>query len=239
MQISNQPGGGLIIAVDGPSGTGKSTACRAVAQQLSAKYLDTGAMYRVATLHVLRQGIDPSDEAAVVAATSSLPLSVNDDPTSSEVLLAGEDVSGEIRGREVTSHVSTVSAYPAVRTNLVDLQRKLAAEAKRCVVEGRDIGTTVLVDAPVKAFLTASAKVRAQRRYDQDMAAGRDADFATVLADVQRRDELDSTRAVSPLRPAKDAVIIDTSELSLAEVIGRLVELARNSSAASQEGALQ
>lgn len=235
--ISNTPNNGLIIAVDGPSGAGKSTACRKVAEQLDAKYLDTGAMYRVATLHVLRQGIDPADEAAVVAATAELPMQVNDDPASTEVILNGEDVSKEIRGAEVTQHVSQVSAYPQVRQNLVALQRSLAASAHRCIVDGRDIGTTVLVDAPVKIFLTASAEVRARRRYHQDLAAGREADFEAVLADVQRRDTLDSTRAVSPLRPADDATIVDTSDMTFDQVVDSLIELARVSAYTPQEGA--
>lgn len=235
--ISNMPEEGLIVAVDGPSGAGKSTACRAVARQLDAKYLDTGAMYRVATLHVLRKGIDPADEAAVVAATAALPLQVNDDPASTEVLLSGEDVSREIRGPEVTKYVSQVSAYPQVRENLVALQRALAAEAHRCIVDGRDIGTTVLVTAPVKIFLTASAEVRARRRFNQDVAAGRAADFEAVLADVERRDELDSTRAVSPLRPAEDATIVDTSDMSFDQVVDSLIELTRVSASAAQEGA--
>lgn len=235
--ISNMPDGGLIIAVDGPSGAGKSTACRAVARELDAKYLDTGAMYRVATLHVLRAGIDPADEAAVVAATSNLPLQVNDDPSSLEVLLAGEDVSREIRGTEVTRNVSQVSAYPQVRENLVALQRSLAAAAHRCILDGRDIGTAVLVNAPLKVFLTASAEVRARRRYNQDIAAGREADFETVLADVVRRDELDSTRAVSPLRPAEDATLVDTSDMTFDQVVDSLIELARVSARSIKEGA--
>lgn len=225
--ISNTLNNGLIIAVDGPSGAGKSTACRAVARQLDAKYLDTGAMYRVATLHVLRQGIDPTDEAAVVEVTAALPMQVNDDPASTEVLLSGEDVSREIRGPEVTKNVSQVSSYPQVRENLVALQRALATEAHRCIVDGRDIGTTVLVNAPAKIFLTASAEVRARRRYNQDIAAGREADYETVLADVQRRDELDSTRAVSPLRPAEDATIVDTSDMTFDQVVDSFIELAR------------
>ena len=162
--ISNMPNDGLILAVDGPSGTGKSTTCRALAKQLDAKYVDTGAMYRVATLAVLREGVDPADTAAVIAATANLPLGVSDDPDSTEVLLGGEDVSRVIREDEVTRNVSAVSAIPEVRENLVALQRKLAREAHRAIVEGRDIGTVVLADAPAKAFMTASAEVRAQRR---------------------------------------------------------------------------
>ncbi|MCT1464096.1 (d)CMP kinase [Corynebacterium sanguinis] len=229
MALSNMPSGGLIVAVDGPSGTGKSTTCRRLAKELDAKYIDTGAMYRVATLAVLRAGVDPADAEAVIDATRELPLSVSDDPDSTEVLLGGEDVSGIIRGPEVTRNVSAVSAIPQVRENLVALQRKLAADAHRAIVEGRDIGTVVLVDAPVKAFMTASAEVRAKRRYDQDIAAGREADFETVLADVQRRDELDSTRATSPLVPAEDATIIDTSEMDRDDVLAALIALVEGS----------
>ena len=229
MALSNMPSGGLIVAVDGPSGTGKSTTCRRLARELDAKYIDTGAMYRVATLAVLRAGVDPADAEAVIDATRELPLSVSDDPDSTEVLLGGEDVSGIIRGPEVTRNVSAVSAIPQVRENLVALQRKLAADAHRAIVEGRDIGTVVLVDAPVKAFMTASAEVRAKRRYDQDIAAGREADFETVLADVQRRDELDSTRATSPLVPAEDATIIDTSEMDRDDVLAALIALVERS----------
>lgn len=228
-KLVNMPDGGLILAVDGPSGTGKSTTCRALAKQLDAKYVDTGAMYRVATLAVLRAGIDPADTDAVVAATRDLPLEISDDPDSTEVILDGENVAGEIRGREVTQNVSAVSAIADVRTNLVELQRKLAREAHRAIVEGRDIGTVVLIDAPAKAFLTASPEVRATRRYNQDIAAGREVDYDTVLADVVRRDELDSSRATSPLRPADDAEIIDTSDMDKDEVIGALISLIERS----------
>ena len=233
--VSNMPAGGLIVAIDGPSGTGKSTTSRALATRLSAKYLDTGAMYRVATLHVLNQGIDPADSAAVIAATAVLPLSISDDPASTEVLLAGVDVQKDIRGPEVTHNVSAVSAIPEVRENLVALQRALASKAHRCVVEGRDIGTTVLVDAPIKAFLTASAEVRATRRFEQDTAAGRNVDFDAVLADVIRRDELDSTRAVSPLKPADDAHIVDTSDMTMDEVLDHLIHLVEASAERSNQ----
>lgn len=228
-QFSNMPHGGLIVAVDGPSGTGKSTMCRALAKRLDAKYVDTGAMYRVATLAVLRAGVDPADTPRVIEATAELPLEVSDDPDSTQVLLGGEDVKAEIRGAEVTRHVSAVSAIPEVRTNLVELQRKLAREAGRAIVEGRDIGTVVLPDAPAKVFMTASAEVRAKRRFEQDVAAGRKADFEAVLADVQRRDEADSSRATSPLRPAEDAVLVDTSEITPDEVLAALTEVVERS----------
>lgn len=227
--LSNLPDGGLILTVDGPSGTGKSTMCRALAKRLDAKYVDTGAMYRVATLAVLRAGIDPADTAAVIEATADLPLEVSDDPDSTQVLLAGEDVKGEIRGPEVTRHVSAVSAIPEVRVNLVELQRKLAREAGRAIVEGRDIGTVVLPNAPAKVFMTASPEVRAKRRYDQDVAAGREADFDVVLADVKRRDKADSSRATSPLKPAEDAELVDTSAMTPDEVLAALTAVVERS----------
>ncbi len=227
--ITNTADGGLIVAVDGPSGAGKSTACRAIAELFDARYLDTGAMYRVATLHVLRLGIDPTDDVAVAAATSNLPLEINDDPQSTAVVLSGEDVSEEIRGTTITRNVSAVSAIPQVRSNLVALQRHMVQQAHRCIVDGRDIGTNVLTDAPLKIFLTASAEIRAKRRFDQDTAAGKTLDFATVLADVKRRDELDSTRSLNPLRPAADAIVIDTSELDLQQTIDSLATLVRQS----------
>lgn len=227
--ISNMPNHGLILAVDGPSGTGKSTTCRALAKRLDAKYVDTGAMYRVATLAVLRAGVDPADTAAVINATANLPLEVSDDPDSTQVIFDGEDVSRVIREDEVTRNVSAVSAIPEVRQNLVELQRNLAVKAHRAIVEGRDIGTVVLADAPAKAFMTASAEVRAQRRHDQNLAAGIESDFDTVLADVQRRDAADSSRATSPLRPAEDAVLVDTSDMSRDEVLDALVAVVEKS----------
>lgn len=216
-------GTALVVAIDGPSGTGKSSVSRRVATALGARYLDTGAMYRIATLHVLRQGVDIDDPAAVAEATSSLPLSIGTDPEADGVQLAGEDVTAEIRGAAVTQAVSAVSAVPDVRTLLVELQRRIAAQAGRIVVEGRDIGTVVLPDADAKIFLTASAEARATRRNAQNISEGRGDDFAGVLADVQRRDHLDSTRAMSPLRPAEDSVTVDTSELGIEDVIGRVL----------------
>lgn len=227
--ISNMPDEGLILAVDGPSGTGKSTTCRALAKQLDAKYIDTGAMYRVATLALLRQGVDPADKEAVISATANLPLEVSDDPDSTQVLFDGADVSRVIREDEVTQNVSAVSAIPEVRENLVALQRTLAQRAHRAIVEGRDIGTVVLADAPAKAFMTASAEVRAQRRHDQNEKAGIASDFESVLADVQRRDAADSSRATSPLRPADDATIVDTSDMSPEDVVQALINVVKES----------
>lgn len=214
--------GPLTVAMDGPSGTGKSSVSRKLAIRLGARYLDTGAMYRVATLRVLRAGADLDDPASIVAAVKELPLAIGTDPTREFVELDGEDVSSEIRGDAVTKAVSAVSAVGEVREVLVATQREIAAGAGRIVVEGRDIGTVVLPDADAKIYLTASAQARAQRRNDQNIREGRGDDYAAVLADVQRRDSLDSNRAVSPLRPAVDAVLVDTSELTMDEVIDEL-----------------
>ncbi len=212
----------LVVAMDGPSGTGKSSVSRRLATRLGARYLDTGAMYRVATLRVLREGIELTDSASIGAAVKELPLTIGTDPSHEVIELDGEDVSAEIRGDAVTKAVSAVSAVAEVRELLVALQRELTAVAQRIVVEGRDIGTVVLPAADAKIYLTASAEARAERRNQQNIREGRGDDYAAVLADVQRRDNLDSTRKVSPLRPAADAVLVDTSELGMDEVIDEL-----------------
>ncbi|MFE3194277.1 (d)CMP kinase [Nocardia sp. NPDC059240] len=208
--------------MDGPSGTGKSSVSRQLATRLEASYLDTGAMYRVATLRVLRSGVDLDDAEAIVVAVKELPLTIGTDPSREVILLDGEDVSSEIRGNAVTKAVSAVSAVGEVREQLVALQRDITGAAGRIVVEGRDIGTVVLPEADVKIYLTASAEARAFRRNAQNISEGRGDDFEAVLADVQRRDTLDSTRKVSPLRPATDAVLVDTSDLNKDEVIDEL-----------------
>jgi cytidylate kinase len=203
-----------------------------LARALGARYLDTGAMYRIVTLAVLRAGVGPEDADAVREIASKVQLSVSYDPDRISCYLAGEDVSTEIRGDEVTGAVSAVSSVPAVRTRLVALQQAMAAGPGNLVVEGRDIGTVVLPDAPVKIFLTASAETRARRRNDQNVAAGLADDYEGVLADVRRRDHLDSTRPVSPLRAASDAVIVDTSDMTEAQVITHLLELVQQRSGA-------
>jgi cytidylate kinase len=222
----------VVVAVDGPAGTGKSSVSRGLARELQARYLDTGAMYRIVTLAVLRAGVDLSHQDDVAAVASVANLSVGYDPNEDRSYLDGEDVSSEIRGDEVTKAVSAVSSVPAVRTRLVDLQRALAGGAGSVVVEGRDIGTVVLPDADVKFYLTASAETRARRRNDQNVAAGLADDYDSVLADVRRRDHLDSTRVVSPLRAASDAVVVDTSEMTESEVIAHLLQLIKQRSGA-------
>jgi CMP/dCMP kinase len=224
----------LVIAVDGPAGTGKSSVSRSLARALSARYLDTGAMYRIVTLAVLRAGVDLADTPGIESAAADVPLSVGYDPGEDRAYLDAEDVSREIRGDEVTKAVSAVSAVPAVRARLVGLQRELAEGPGSVVVEGRDIGTVVLPDADVKIFLTASAEERARRRNDQNVASGLGDDYESVLADVKRRDTLDSTRAVSPLRAADDAVVVDTSTMTETEVIAHLLDLVRQRAGASR-----
>ncbi|OBB00965.1 cytidylate kinase [Mycobacteriaceae bacterium 1482268.1] len=224
----------LVIAVDGPAGTGKSSVSRGLARALGARYLDTGAMYRIVTLAVLRTGTDLGDTPGIEAAAADVPLSVGYDPDEDRAYLDAEDVSGEIRGDAVTKAVSAVSAVPAVRARLVGLQRELAAGPGSVVVEGRDIGTVVLPNADVKIFLTASAEQRARRRAEQNIASGLGGDYEAVLADVKRRDHLDSTRAVSPLRAADDALVVDTSDMSESEVVDLLVALVRQRAGASR-----
>jgi cytidylate kinase len=182
-------------------------------------------MYRIVTLAVLRAGVDLSDTDRVAEVADEVDLAVGYDPDFDTAFLAGEDVSHEIRGDEVTAAVSAVSAVPAVRAKLVQLQRELAAGEGAVVVEGRDIGTVVLPDADVKIYLTASAEERARRRNAQNIANGLPDDYEAVLADVVRRDHLDSSRAVSPMRAAEDALIVDTSAMSESEVVTHLEDL--------------
>ena len=215
---------GVVIAIDGPAGTGKSSVSRGLAKELGARYLDTGSMYRIVTLALVRAGVDLDDPDAIAAA-AEVPLSVGHDPDTETAFLGDEEVSALIRGDEVTRAVSAVSSVSAVRTRLVGIQRELAAGPDSVVVEGRDIGTVVLPDADVKVFLTASAETRARRRNDQNIAAGLPDDYQAVLADVRRRDHLDSSRAVSPLRAAEDAVVVDTSDMNQTEVIAALRDL--------------
>ena len=223
---------GVVVTIDGPAGTGKSSVSKRLAQALGARYLDTGGMYRMVTLAVLRSGIDPNDAEAVARIVETVQMSVDYHPDGDRYFLAGEDVSAEIRGDKVTTAVSAVSSVAAVRTRLVALQREMAEGPGNIVVEGRDIGTVVLPDAPVKIFLTASAETRALRRNNQNVAAGLADDYDGVLADVRRRDHLDSTRALSPLRPASDAVTVDTSDMTEAQVIDHLLELVKQRSEA-------
>ena len=213
------------ITLDGPSGTGKSSVARAVAARLGAAYLDTGAMYRAATVAVLDAGVDPEDADAVARVVAAATIEVGTAAGTELVLVDGVDVAERIRGAEVTRTVSPVSAVPAVRRRLVDQQRSLVAAADAVVVEGRDIGTVVLPDATLKIYLTAAPEVRAQRRAGQ-LGIRTDAEIAALAEDLRRRDEYDSSRADSPLRPAPDAVVVDSTHLDRRAVVDRVVDLA-------------
>ena len=213
------------VTLDGPSGTGKSSVARGVARRLGAAYLDTGAMYRAATVAVLDAGVDPDDAESVARTVAAARIVVGTEAGTERVEVDGVDVAVRIRGAEVTRSVSAVSAVPAVRRQLVAQQRELAATAEAVVVEGRDIGTVVLPDARLKVYLTAAPEVRAARRAGQ-LGLTEPAEIDALAADLRRRDEYDSSRAASPLRPAADAVVVDSSELDQQAVVDRVVALA-------------
>ncbi|HET9255552.1 MAG TPA: (d)CMP kinase [Pseudonocardiaceae bacterium] len=216
-----------VVAVDGPAGSGKSTVARQLAASWGARYLDTGAMYRAAALGVLRAGINPAEPAAVYEAVERRRIEVGTEPHAARVSLDGEDVSAEIRSPAVTTAVSPVSAVPRVRVLLVAQQRQIITDALATVggivVEGRDIGTVVAPEAPLKVFLTASAAQRAARRAAQD---GHD-DLAGVQAAIERRDRFDAGREHSPMCSADDAIELDTTALDLEAVLARVRDLAR------------
>jgi cytidylate kinase len=222
-----------VIALDGPSGTGKSSVARAVAVRLGAAYLDTGAMYRAATVAVLDAGVSLDDKVAVARAVSEAAIAVGTNARRETVKVDGVDVRERIRSAEVTRAVSPVSAVPAVRRLMVARQRELIADADAVVVEGRDIGTVVLPDATLKIYLTAAPEVRAQRRAAQLGVTDPDK-IAALAADLRRRDEYDSRRAESPLRPAADAVVLDSTALKQNEVVDRVVQFALSSVAAGE-----
>jgi len=209
-----------VVALDGPSGTGKSTVARRLASRLGARYLDTGAMYRAATVAALRKGVDLGDGVAITSVVESARIEISTDPEHASVTLDGEPVDAEIRSGDTTAAVSAVSAVPAVRALLVDAQRALIGDGG-IVVEGRDIGSVVWPTARPKVYLTASPEARARRR-----AGEVGGDVAAVAADIARRDGLDSSRAASPLTQVADAIELDTTDLGIDEVVDRLVELA-------------
>jgi cytidylate kinase len=213
------------VTLDGPSGTGKSSVARAVARRLGAAYLDTGAMYRAATVAVLDAGVDPEDADAVARVVAGARIEVGTAADSELVRVDGADVAVRIRGAEVTRAVSPVSAVPAVRRRLVEQQRRLVERVDAVVVEGRDIGTVVLPDATVKVYLTAAPEARARRRADQ-LGVTDPAEVTALAEDLRRRDAYDSSREDSPLRPAADAVVVDSTYLEQEQTVARVVELA-------------
>ena len=219
-----------VIAVDGPAGSGKSSVCRGVAAELGLRYLDTGAMYRAITWAVLDANIDPHDLDAVTQRAAEVVLTSGTDPSAPSIHVGDIDVSVAVRGEAVTGAVSAVSAVPAVRHQLVDLQRQAVREALDSgfgiVVEGRDITTVVLPDADLKLFVTADPAVRAARRAAQDVELGRaEVDVVATEAELRARDAKDSTRDASPLAQAPDAVVVDTSEVTLDTSIAQVIAL--------------
>ena len=213
-----------VVAIDGPSGSGKSTVARAVAEHLGLRYLDTGALYRALTWLALDQGVDLSDPAAISAALAGATLEAGTDPARPTVRVGQADVTEAIRSREVTNAVSAVAAVPAVRAQLLGLQHDIIGGG-RIVVEGRDIGTTVVPRACVKIFLTASGEARARRRQLEESGRGVAADVELTRTEIERRDARDATRTASPLTQAPDAVELDSTELSIDAVVAEVLRL--------------
>lgn len=223
----------MNIAIDGPAGAGKSSAAKLAAKALGFIYVDTGALYRAVGVAVLRRGLDTAAPDDVLPVLPEISVELRFLEGEQHVLLNGEDVSKEIRLPEASMAASNVSAIPAVRAFLFDLQRRIAKE-NDCIMDGRDIGTVVLPEAELKIFLTATAEIRARRRFLELEQKGTPVEYETLLEEIRQRDYNDSHRAVAPLKPAADSVIIDSSDLTLEEVTDKIVALAK---AAAGEGA--
>lgn len=209
------------IAIDGPAGAGKSTIAKTLAGEMGYVYVDTGAMYRAMAYFFLQQGIDPKDEAAITATADNADVTIRYEAGAQQVLLNGENITGSLRTEQVGNMASATSVYPAVRTKLVALQQKLA-KTTDVIMDGRDIGTCVLPDAQVKIYLTASVETRAKRRYKELIEKGEPADLEKIAADIEERDYRDMHREMSPLRQAEDAVLVDSSEMGIEEVVSAI-----------------
>ena len=213
------------IAIDGPAGAGKSTIAKTLAKELGFVYVDTGAMNRAMAYFFLQKGIDKDDEAGITAAVDGADVTIRYEDGAQQVLLNGENITGSLRTEQVGNMASATSIYPAVRTKLVALQQKLA-KTTDVIMDGRDIGTCVLPDAQVKIYLTASVETRAARRYKELIEKGESADLEKIAADIEERDYRDMHREMSPLRQAEDAVLVDSSEMSIDEVVAVIREIA-------------
>jgi len=214
------------IAIDGPAGAGKSTIAKAVAKKLQIIYVDTGAMYRAMALFMIREKVDPADADAISQKCRDADITIAYEGNEQVVYLNGENVNPYLRTEEVGNMASATSVQPAVREKLVELQQALA-EKTDCIMDGRDIGTCVLPNAQVKIYLTASSEVRAKRRYDELTAKGESCDLEKIKADIEERDYRDMHREHSPLKQADDAILVDTSEMSVEEVIERILSLCK------------
>lgn len=214
----------MNIAIDGPAGVGKSTIAKRLAKKLGFIYVDTGAMYRAMAYYFLQHNIDAKDENAIAAACPDVDVTITYENGEQQVLLNGENVNGVIRNEEVGNMASSTSVYPVVRKKLVELQRQLAKSAD-VIMDGRDIGTCVLPDAQVKIYLTASSATRAKRRYDELTEKGVSCDLAEIEKDIIDRDYRDMHRETSPLRQAEDAVLVDSSEMNIDEVVDAIYQV--------------
>ena len=214
----------MNIAIDGPAGAGKSTIAKRLAKKLGFIYVDTGAMYRAMAYYFLQHNIDAKDENAIAAACPDVDVTITYENGEQQVLLNGEYVNGVIRNEEVGNMASSTSVYPVVRKKLVELQRQLAKSAD-VIMDGRDIGTCVLPDAQVKIYLTASSATRAKRRYDELTEKGVSCDLAEIEKDIIDRDYRDMHRETSPLRQAEDAVLVDSSEMNIDEVVDAIYQV--------------
>jgi cytidylate kinase len=213
----------VVITIDGPSGSGKGTLSQMLARHLGYHLLDSGALYRLVALAAIKKGIDLSDEAAIAQVAAELDVKFSlENNKSAQILLVGEEVTEAIRAESVGMGASQVAAYPGVRTALLDRQRAFAT-APGLVADGRDMGTTVFPHAKTKLFLTASAEARAERRYKQLTAKGATVDMAELIKDIRERDERDSQRSISPLKPADSAIIIDSTSMSIDEVFASML----------------
>ena len=217
---------GYNIAIDGPAGAGKSTIAKAVAKRENLIYVDTGAMYRAMALFMLREKVDLADAEAVALKCAEADITIRYENGVQVVLLNGENVNGFLRTEEVGNAASTISVIGKVREKLVELQKKLAAESN-CVMDGRDIGTCVLPNAQLKIYLTASSLVRAKRRYEELAVKGEVCNLEKIRADIEERDYRDMHREISPLRQAEDAILIDSSDMTVEEVISRIISLVK------------
>ncbi len=218
----------ISVAVDGPAGAGKSSVSKAAAKSLGFTYIDTGAMYRAAALFAIENGIDINNERKIlINRLGEIEITLKNTPDGQRVYLAGRDVSERIRREDASVGASDIAVIPEVREKLVELQRKMA-ENDNVIMDGRDICTTVLPDAQVKVFLTASAEERAKRRYKELCAKGVECDFEKIKADIEYRDKNDSSRAVSPLKKSSDAVLVDTTELDFDGAVKKIKELIQN-----------
>ncbi len=212
---------GYNVAIDGPAGAGKSTIARLVAKEKGYIYVDTGAMYRALAVHFLKKGVAPEDTGAVSGACADADVSIRYEDGVQQVFLNGENVTGMLRTEEVGNMASMTSAVPAVREKLLELQRTLARE-NDVIMDGRDIGTNILPDADVKIYLTASAETRAKRRYDELTEKGMECDLDQIECDIRERDERDMTREIAPLKKAQDAILVDSSHMTIPEVVAEI-----------------